>query len=39
LNLFESEFDEFVIILKFDGFSSKACKIQENTKTMQNIKL
>jgi hypothetical protein len=39
LNLFKSEFANFVIIFEFDGFSSKTCKIQENTKTIQNIKL
>jgi hypothetical protein len=39
LNLSESEFADFVIILEFDGFSSKTYKIQENTKTIQNIKL
>jgi hypothetical protein len=39
LNLSKSEFAEFVIILEFDGFSSKTYKIQENTKTTQNIKL
>jgi hypothetical protein len=32
LNLSKSEFADFVIIFKFDGFSSKTCKIQENTK-------
>jgi hypothetical protein len=32
LNLSKSEFSNFVIILEFDGFSSKTCKIQENTK-------
>jgi len=30
LNLSKSEFSDFV--LEFDGFSSKTCKIQENTK-------
>jgi hypothetical protein len=39
LNLSKSEFADFVPILEFDGFSSKTCKIQENTKTIQNIKL
>jgi hypothetical protein len=39
LNLSKSEFADFVIILEFDGFSFKTCKIQENTKTIQNIKL
>jgi hypothetical protein len=39
LNLSKSEFADFVIILEFDGLSSKTCKIQENTKTTQNIKL
>jgi hypothetical protein len=39
LNLSKSEFTAFVIILEFDGFSSKTCKIQENTNTIQNIKL
>jgi hypothetical protein len=39
LNLSKSEFADFIIILEFDGFSSKTCKIQENTKTIQNIKL
>jgi hypothetical protein len=39
LNLFKNEFSDFVIISKFDGFSSKTCKRQENTKTIQNIKL
>jgi hypothetical protein len=34
-----SEFADFVIILEFDGFSSKICKTQENTKTIQSIKL
>jgi hypothetical protein len=33
LNLSKSEFAEF------KGFSSKTCKIQENTKTIENIKL
>jgi hypothetical protein len=37
--LIKSEFANFVIILEFDEFSSKTCKIQENTKTTQNIKL
>jgi hypothetical protein len=39
LNLSKSKFADFVIILKFYGFSSKTYKIQENTKTVQNIKL
>jgi len=39
LNLSKSEFADFVIILEFDEFSSKTFKIQENTKTTQNIKL
>jgi hypothetical protein len=39
LNLLKNEFADFVLILKFDGFYSKTCKIQENTKTIQNIKL
>jgi hypothetical protein len=34
LNLSKSEFADFVLILKFDGFSSKTCKIQENTTTI-----
>jgi len=39
LNLSKSEFVDFVIILEFDGFSFKTCKIQENAKITQNIKL
>jgi hypothetical protein len=39
LNLSKSKFADFVIILEFDGFYFKTYKIQENTKTMQNIKL
>jgi hypothetical protein len=39
LNLSKSKFADFVLILKFDGFSSITYKIQENTKTIQNIKL
>jgi hypothetical protein len=39
LNFSKSEFANFVIIWEFDGFSSKTCKIHENTKTIQNIKL
>jgi len=39
LNLSKSEFADFVIILEFDGFSSKTYKIKENTKTTQSIKL
>jgi len=39
LNLSKSEFADFVLILKFYEFSSKTCKIQENTKAIQNIKL
>jgi len=39
LNVYKSEFAELIIILEFDGFSSKTHKIQENTKTIQNIKL
>jgi hypothetical protein len=39
LNLSKSEFADFFLILKFDGFSYRTCKIQENTKTIQNIKL
>jgi hypothetical protein len=39
LNLFKSDFANFFLILEFDGFSSKTCKIQENTKMIQNIKL
>jgi hypothetical protein len=31
LNFSKIEFADFVLILKFDGFSSKTCKIQENT--------
>jgi len=34
LNLSKSEFADFVLILEFDVFSSKTCKIQENTKTV-----
>jgi hypothetical protein len=30
LNLSKSEFADFVLILEFDVFSSKTCKIQEN---------
>jgi len=32
LNLSKSEFTDFVIILEFDGFSSKTCKIQKKIK-------
>jgi hypothetical protein len=39
LNLSKFEFADFVIILEFDGFSSKTYKIQENIKTTENIKL
>jgi hypothetical protein len=34
MNFAKSEFADFVIILEFDGFSSKTYKIQENTKTI-----
>jgi hypothetical protein len=34
LNLSKSEFADFVLILEFDGFSSKTCKVQENTKSI-----
>lgn len=37
LNLSKSEFADFILILEFDRFSSKTCKIQENTKTIQKI--
>jgi len=33
------EFANFVLILEFDRFSFRTCKIQENTKIIQNIKL
>jgi hypothetical protein len=39
LNLPKSEFADFVIILEFDEFSFKTCKLQENPKIIQNIKL
>jgi hypothetical protein len=39
LNLSKSDFADFILILKFNEFSSKTCKTQENTKTIQNIKL
>jgi hypothetical protein len=39
LNLSKSKFADFVIILEFDGFTFKTCKIQENIKRIQNIKL
>jgi hypothetical protein len=32
LNLSKSEFTKFVLILEFDGFSFKTCKIQEKQK-------
>jgi len=35
LNLSKSKFEDFIIILEFDGFSSKTCKIQENTQTIK----
>jgi len=38
LNLSKSEFANFVIILEFDEFSTKTCKIQENKKKKNNIK-
>jgi hypothetical protein len=37
LNLSKSEFANFVIILEFDEFSSKTCKIQENKKKKKTI--
>jgi len=39
LNLSKSEIADFIIILDFEGFSSKTCKYKKNTKTKQNIKL
>jgi hypothetical protein len=32
LNIFKSDFVDFILILEFDGFSSKTYKTQENTK-------
>jgi hypothetical protein len=39
LNLSKSEFANFILVLEFDGFSSRTCKIQENTKHQTIIKL
>jgi hypothetical protein len=38
LNLSKSEFADFVLILKFDGFSFETCKIQQK-KNNKKIKL